>query len=193
MIHSRLTLLPLALLLCGFTSFDRFADPETGLSIEPPNSFLLIDLADYSAQSTAKSSVGVYPHTTTDLANPPTPYCVLTLHEREDTEGKTQDELNARMRDPESIDALLGHFGQNFTMREDEAVSLDGVDGHQFTFAAPGPDAENHDYPVHVATIFDTPPGRVTLACQTTNETLTTDLVTLDLIRDNLSLPAADK
>lgn len=189
MTDTRLMLLPLALLLCGFTSLERFADPETGLAIEPPNSFVLIDLAGYSAQSTAAFTIGVYPHSTTDLANPPTPYCVLTLHEREDTARKTQDELNARMRDAEGIDALLGHFGQSFAMRDDEAVSLDGVDGHQFIFSAPGPGAEDHDHPVHIATIFDTQHGRVTLTCQSTNEALTTDLATLGLIRENLTLP----
>lgn len=192
MAKTRLTILPLALMLCGFTSLDQFSDPATGLAIEPPGDFVLIDLAEYSAQSTAASSVGIYHHTTTDLAKPPMPFCVLTLHEREDTEGKTQDELNARMREPAGLEALIGHFGQNFTMREDEAVSHDGVDGHQFIFAAPGPEAEEPDHLVHVATIFDTPPGRVTLACQSTNETLTTDLVTLGLIRDNLILPTAD-
>jgi len=187
--HTRLMLLPLALLLCGFTSLERFADPETGLAIEPPNSFVLIDLAGYSAQSTAAFAVGVYPYSTTDLADPPTPYCVLALHEREDTAGKTQDELNARMRDAASIDALIDYFGQSFAMRDHEAVRLDGVDGHQFIFYAPGPSSEDHDHPVHVATIFDTPPGRVTLTCQSTNAGLTADMVTLGLIRENLILP----
>lgn len=189
MAKTSLIILPLALLLCGFTTLDQFDDPATGLAIDPPNDFVLIDLDGYSPQSTAVFSVGVYPRTLTDLAKPPTPYCVVTLHEREDTAGKTQADLNTRMRAPEGVQALLGHFGQTFTMREDEAVNLDGVEGHQFIFAAPGTEAEAPDHPVHVATIFDTPPGRVTLACQSTNEGLTADLVTLDLIRDNLALP----
>jgi hypothetical protein len=184
MFRTRFALLPLALLICGFVSPERFEDAGSGLAAVPPEGFTLLDLGAYSEQSSAIASVGIYPQGTTDLADPPTPFCVLTLHARPDLAARSQDELNALMRDPATIEPMQAHFAPI----EDAPISMQGKNGHWFVMAGAKGVTSARDR-VQAVSLFDTPSGRVTISCQTLQADMETDRATLDRIREGVTLP----
>lgn len=188
MLAVRLTILPIALTLGGFISFERFDDAETGISLEPPGGYIVFDLPR-PEQSTALFLVVVAPSSTTDILNPAYPYCVLGLHRRNDNAALTQTELDRRIRDPNWLAETADVFVERYALLSNEAIELDDRPGHQFILADRGALAGTHQNPTHVMSFFDLRLGRISLTCETTDENLTTDLVTFDLIRNAITLP----
>ena len=186
MLNPRLLILPLSLLLFGFTDPHHFKDDESGLAVDPPNSYVALPLPP-NEQSTAALLVGIFRYDA-DLAQPTPPFCVLSLHVRADNAERTQQELNARMRDPGRIANILETFNGSQTVIADEPIELGGVFGHQVTMEARDA-ADGHDDLMQVNSFFDAPAGRVTLNCASTRTDLVSNLVSFGLIRESITLP----
>ncbi len=189
MFDPRLSIVPVALLCCGFVDPLRFADIKTGLGIEPPAGFVLVSAGPQSGESMANIAIGIVPATLRDLNDPPTPYCILALHERPDNAALTRAQLNERMRDPEWIATNRADIEAHFIVMSDEPLQLGDINGHRFIVDDQGYEPGPEDDLVQVISIFDTPPGRVTLNCISIKQDLDADMTVFETIGERIVLP----
>lgn len=180
MLKPSLLILPLTLLLFGFT------DPGSELAIDPPNNFVAVPLPPNEAVSTGVL-IGIFRYDA-DLRSPAPPFCVLALHPREDNAQYDQTVLNARMRDPGRLANIIATFNGPYTILKDEPIALGDVFGHQFIMEAKDAPGGPQDL-LQVTSSLDMPEGRLTLNCATERSDLTTNLVSFGLIRESITLP----
>ena len=185
MLNPRLSILPLSLLLYGFFDPLHFKDPDTGLAIDPPNSYIAVPLPPSSA---AAIRVGIFRYDTDDINDPSPPFCIFVLSARSDNGERTQDELNTRMRDPDWLSSTVNALEVSYSVMAEEPVELNGAPGHQFTMEDKNA-AGGYEDLLQVVSIFDRTSGRVTLVCITQRTNLGSDLVSFGLIRDSITLP----
>lgn len=180
MLNPRFLVLPLLLLLYGFT------DAASGLAVEPPNDFIAAPLP-LRDDMTSTVLIGIFRYDA-DLENVAPPFCVLSLHAREDNAPRTQTELNTRMRDPGRLANIIDTFSGTYAVLSDRPIELSGVFGHQFTIEDRDAAGDPQDL-LQVNSTFDTPKGRITLNCGTARSDLKTNMVSFGLIRDSITLP----